>query len=63
MQDLLDLLNELSEKYKFEEGDIKKIQDCVFAIEVGDDSVKAEGDDFVSPEVEETEEVEVENDG
>jgi len=52
MQNLLDLLNELSEKYKFSEEDIGKIQNCVFAIQNGEDALMNEADDFVSPEEE-----------
>lgn len=64
MQNLLDLLNELSEKYKFSEEDIGKIQEAVFAIENGEDALMNEADDFVSPEeevYERTEEIDEED--
>lgn len=50
MQKLLDILNELSEKYDFAEEDIQKIQKAVFEIENGEDEMMNGIDDFVEPE-------------
>lgn len=52
MQELLDLLNSLSEKYKFDEADRKRIQEVVFKIESqGDESVTPDmaAEDFNAP--------------
>jgi len=51
MQELIDLMNELSEKYKFDEADIKRVQEAVFKIENGGiTSADLDKDDFVQPE-------------
>lgn len=51
MQDLINLLNDLSEKYDFEESDIKKLQQIVFSLENGDHAFEdMEQDDFVNPD-------------
>ena len=52
IQELIDLLNKLSEKYNFEEDDINAIRESVFKIENGDNALLSEADDFVSPEEE-----------
>lgn len=51
MQKLLDLLNELSVKYKFSEEDVKRIQETVFSLEAPDGSEDADmaAEDFMDP--------------
>lgn len=57
MQKLIDLLNLLSEKYKFDEADRKRVQEVIFELESkGDESVSPDmaADDFNAPgEIEE----------
>lgn len=62
MQKLLDILNELSEKYNFEEADIQKIQKAVFEIENGEDEMMNGIDDFVEPEENDGNETHIEED-
>jgi hypothetical protein len=62
MQKLLDILNELSEKYNFEEADIQKIQKAVFEIENGEDEMMNGIDDFVEPEEDDGNETHIEED-
>lgn len=53
MQKLIDLMNELSEKYKFDEADVKRIQEAVFQIENGEGAISSadlDKEDFVKPE-------------
>lgn len=53
MEKLINLLDELSQKYKFEESDVKRIQAEIFAIQKGEDDVSAadlDKDDFQTPE-------------
>lgn len=52
MDKLLNLLNELAEKYSFEEEDIKRIQKAVFDIEDpnGAEDADMAQEDFVVPE-------------
>jgi len=54
MDKLLNLLNELANKYNFEEEDIKKIQEIIFSIEDPDGSEDADMtvEDFTAPEEE-----------
>lgn len=60
MQKLLDLLNDLSEKYKFEESDIQKIQDAIFSVQNGEDSLLNAEEDFKNPDGEDVEETDFE---
>lgn len=55
MDKLLNLLNELAEKYSFEEEDIKRIQKAVFDLETGDSTLDGDmaAEDFVAPEEDE----------
>lgn len=56
MQKLIDLLNLLSEKYKFDEADRKRVQEVIFELESkGDESVSPDmaAEDFVPGEIEE----------
>lgn len=50
MQKLLDIINKLAEKYKFEESEIKEVQQAVFSLENGEDSLLNEEEDFKSPD-------------
>jgi len=51
MQDLIDIINKLAEKYKFEQSDIKEVQDAIFALENGrDEKESLEVEDFQTPE-------------
>ena len=51
MDKLLDIINRLSEKYKFDESEVKEIQDAVFELEnERDDKSEMEVDDFQTPE-------------
>lgn len=51
MQDLINLINELSEKYKFDEADIKRVQEAVFNVEQGGiTNADLDKEDFVQPE-------------
>lgn len=53
LQTLINLINELSEKYKFEEEDINQIQEALFAIENGDEALNmTPEDEVVFPDVE-----------
>lgn len=56
LQNLINLFNELSEKYNFEEEDINQVQEALFAIENGDEELNMvpEGE-VVFPEVEDYE--------
>ena len=57
MDKLLDIINRLSEKYKFDESEVKEIQDAVFELENGrDDKSEMEVEDFQTPEGFEVEE-------
>ena len=60
MQKLLDLLNDLSEKYKFEESDIQKIQDAIFSVQNGEDSLLNAEEDFKNPDGKDVEETDFE---
>jgi hypothetical protein len=56
LQTLINLINELSEKYNFEEEDINQIQEALFAIENGDEALNmTPEDEVVFPEVEDYE--------
>lgn len=55
MQKLLDIINKLAEKYKFEESEIKEVQQAVFSLENGEDSLLNEEEDFVPVETEDDE--------
>lgn len=51
MDKLLDIINKLSEKYKFDESEVKEIQDAVFELEnERDDKSELEVEDFQTPE-------------
>lgn len=51
MDKLLDIINKLSEKYKFDESEVKEIQDAVFELEnERDDNSEMEVEDFQTPE-------------
>lgn len=51
MDKLLDIINKLSEKYKFDESEVKEIQDAVFELEnERDDKSEMEVEDFQTPE-------------
>jgi len=53
LQTLINLINELSEKYNFEEEDINQIQEALFAIENGDEELNMiPEDEVVFPDVE-----------
>jgi len=53
LQTLINLINELSEKYNFEEDDINQIQEALFAIENGDEELNMiPEDEVVFPDVE-----------
>jgi len=53
LQTLINLINELSEKYNFEEEDINQIQEALFAIENGDEELNmTPEDEVVFPDVE-----------
>ena len=53
LQTLINLINELSEKYNFEEEDINQVQEALFAIENGDEELNMVPDDeVVFPDVE-----------
>ena len=57
MDKLLDIINRLSEKYKFDESEVKEIQDAVFELEnERDDKSEMEVEDFQTPEGFEVEE-------
>jgi len=56
LQTLINLINELSEKYNFEEEDINQIQEALFAIENGDEELNmTPEDEVVFPDVEDYE--------
>ena len=56
LQTLINLINELSEKYNFEEEDINQIQEALFAIENGDEALNmTPEDEVVFPDVEDYE--------
>ena len=56
LQTLINLINELSEKYNFEEEDINQVQEALFAIENGDEALNmTPEDEVVFPEVEDYE--------
>lgn len=56
LQTLINLINELSEKYNFEEEDINQIQEALFAIENGDEELNMiPEDEVVFPDVEDYE--------
>jgi len=52
MNGLIDLLNELAEKYNMDENDVKRIQEKVFKLETAEDALDgdANAQDFVVPE-------------
>lgn len=51
MDKLLEIINKLSEKYKFDESEVKEIQDAVFELEnERDDKSEMEVEDFQTPE-------------
>lgn len=56
LQTLINLINELSEKYNFEEEDINQVQEALFAIENGDEELNmTPEDEVVFPDVEDYE--------
>ena len=51
MQELIDIINKLAEKYKFDQSEIKEVQDAIFALENGrDESEALEVEDFQTPD-------------
>lgn len=60
MREMVDLLNRLAEKYKFEEDDINDIRKIVFKIENGEDSLLNAEEDFKNPDGEDVEETDFE---
>ena len=52
MEQLINLLNKLAEKYKMDEADVKEIQNEIFKLEAPAESQDAdlEAEDFVMPE-------------
>lgn len=56
MQKLLDIINRLADKYKFEESEVKEVQQAVFALENGEDSLLNAEEDFKEPNQPEAEE-------
>jgi hypothetical protein len=49
MQKLLDIINRLADKYKFDESEVKEVQEAVFALENGEDSLLNAEEDFKDP--------------
>ena len=49
MQKLLDIINKLAEKYKFDESEVKEVQQAVFNIENGDSELESDAEDFTDP--------------
>ena len=49
MQKLLDIINKLAEKYKFDESEVKEIQQAVFNLEQGDHELESDAEDFTDP--------------
>ena len=60
MKEMVDLLNRLAEKYKFEEDDINDIRKIVFKIENGEDSLLNAEEEFKNPDGEDVEETDFE---
>ena len=61
MQELIDIINKLAKKYKFDESEIKEVQDAIFNIEnERDDKSELEVEDFQTPEGYEAEDVGIE---
>lgn len=52
MEKLLNVLNELVEKYKIDEADVNKIRQAVYDVETGESSLDGDmaAEDFVAPE-------------
>jgi len=52
MEKLLNVLNELVEKYKIDEADVNKIRKAVYDVETGESALDGDmaAEDFVAPE-------------
>lgn len=52
MEKLLNVLNELVEKYKIDEEDVNKIRKAVYDVETGESALDGDmaAEDFVAPE-------------